>query len=215
MTLQEEYYCRHGLSDVPLINYVTNGNLLLRTTGKFAGHKTTYVLMTIQWKEGHSGPGMFHINYSISEYKRVARGVSWFSSIVDREMKLDWDEYIGYVTHWSRTINMQPVVDPKEVQVVAWEIMLPCVKEWLWEQSDPDFRRMIWKSVDADTSFESRLESQEDCLHYINEAFPHVVKTYKCEVLSRLDDYCYWLGKLIYWQKGNLPTCLDPTSNII
>ena len=190
MFLQEEYLTRHGITDVPIINHITNGSLLLKM-------ENGYLLMTIAWREHDRHPGSYYINYYTPVHNGHADGGRYFNRITDVERELEWDEYHSYISSWVKG-QIMPVCGDKEVILAAWEIFVFCCDGMLVDfTSNTTLEKLIYNSLNEDASIDERFQGYQDCLAYISVEFPSMLKVFKHDVLPHIQYYCHWLAKLI------------------
>ena len=188
MFLQEEYLKRHNIEDVPIINYVTKGSLLLRMD-------SGYLLKTIEWKESTRHPGTYFINYHTPVHDGYAKS-RYFNKISDVEREIEWDEYQAYISSWARG-TLEPVCGDKEVILAIWEIFIFCCDGMLVDFTDSTLEKLIYKCVDSDSSIDQRFQGYQECLVYAGLEFPALLKTFKHDLLPHVQHYCYWLANLI------------------
>jgi hypothetical protein len=188
MYLQEEYIQRHGLTDVAVINHVTNGSILLKMD-------QGYILMTISWKESQSSPGHYYINYYTPIHDGYARS-RYFHKIPDVERELDWDEYNSFIYNWSKG-QIDPVIGDKEVILAAWEVFVYCCDGWFVDYGTQTLEKLIFRSLDAESSIDQRFQGYQEALVLMSTEFPAMLKAFKYEVVPHVQHYCHWLAKLI------------------
>lgn len=188
MFLQEEYLMRHGIKDVPIINHVTKGSLLLRM-------ETGYLLMTIDWKEHDRHPGSYYINYHTPVHDGYAKG-HYFNRISDVEREVEWDEYYSYISSWVKG-QISPVCGDKEVILAAWEIFVFCCDGMLVDFANSTLEKLIYNSLNEEATLDQRFQGYQECLTYISSEFPAMLKSFKHDLLPHIQNYCHWLAKLI------------------
>ncbi len=190
MYLQEEYYNIHQIKDVPIIIHIKEGILLLR-----AG--TSYILMTITWKESDSRPGKYYIDYLAPIHDGYNKGQYFTRISEESERVLEWDEYQSYLIHWCRNKEIVPIVDDREVVLAAWEIFVCSCDGFLVDWGTPDLMGLIHKSIDRFSSVECRFVEYQNCLLHITVEYPIILKVFKNIISPKISqNYCYWLGKL-------------------
>ena len=187
MYLQEEYLKRHGITDVPIINHVTNGSLLLKID-------PGYLLMTIAWADNNRHPGNYLINHYTPIHNGYVNGF-YFNKIVD-ECEIEWDGYYSYILNWSKG-HINPILDSKELILSAWEIFV-FIFDGKLANLIPNavLDRLIYKSLDEDLTMDQRFYGYQECLTYMSIEFPFILKAFKYNLLPHVQNYCYWLAKL-------------------
>lgn len=188
MYLQEEYLSRHGITDVPIINHVTKGSLLLRMG-------SNYLLMTIEWKNSDRHPGTYFINYFTPVHNGYTKS-NYFNKIANVEREVEWEEYYGYISSWIKG-QVSPVCGDKEVMLAIWEIFVFCCDGMLAQHANSTLEKLIYKTLDEELSTEQRFIGYQECLAYINAECPVLFKMFKHDLLPHVQHYCHWLAKLI------------------
>lgn len=188
MFLQEEYLMRHGITDVPVVNYVTNGSILLKIDNG-------YLLMTIAWKEHDRHPGSYYLSYHTPVHDGYVKS-RFFNKISDFEREVEWDEYYSYISSWAKN-NIVPVCGDKEVILAAWEIFVFCCDGMLVDFTDSTLEKLIYLSLNDEITIDDRFQGYQECLVYISSEFPALLKSFKYDMLPHVQNYCHWLAKLI------------------
>lgn len=190
MFLQEEYLKRHNLQNVNVINYVTNGSVLLKT-GPYR-----YMLMTITWADNSSRPGRFYIDFKTPAHNSYETAPI-FSENPDNRRILEWDEYIDYLIRWRDNNEFAAVVGDKEVVLATWEIFIYCCDGWLAKHLFGNLEKLIFISIDDNKPFHERFPAYQELIFLINTEFPELSRFYKHGILPHVNNYCHWFARLI------------------
>lgn len=188
MLLQEEYLMRNSITDVPIVNYITNGSILLKIDNG-------YLLMTITWKEHDRGPGSYHISYHTPIHDGYLKNC-YFNKIEKFDREIEWDEYYSYILSWSKN-NVIPVCGDKEVILAAWEIFVFCCDGMFVDYSNHAFEKLIYRSLNDEITLDERFQGYQECMVYMSSEIPALLRSFKHDVLPHIQNYCHWLANLI------------------
>lgn len=184
MFLQEEYFNRHQITDVPFVYYIKKGTVLFKSN--------PFLLMLIFWKEDENHPGRYHI----FDYKPVSNGYlnkNYFKS--EAERILSWEEYYVYLVNLLGVNTLKSIVNDDEIKLAIWEIFLYCFDKWISDTVNNDFKELINKSVNLD--FSERLIYYNQCIIYLERHYSKIFNIFKFEIIGFVRNYyCYWLGNL-------------------
>lgn len=197
MLFQEEYLNRHGITGVPIVSYVTNGSLLLRSNENpsLGG----WVLMLISWKDPRNHPGKYHINFCNPVHDAYKKG-KFFVRCLDRDIEIEWDRYQDYLLAWAKNVNATAIVGEMEVSVAAWEVFSFCVDGWLATEADSVFRKLHYKSIDLELPLKDRYSAYQTALNHLGSNYPEMYRSYKEDLKVFFKNYCHWLGRLVHSQ---------------
>ncbi len=187
MLLQEEYLLRHNLNDVPLINYVDKGAVLLKQSSR-------YVLFTIDWIAHDRRPGKFYLNYHIPLHNGCNEG-RFFQRVVDYEVQLEWEDYVNYFSNWQNRWQYHDAeIVMNDVVLAFWEVFAYCCNDWLEANFKLFIKKLLYKSLDLKADLVERYAAYQEILVYLSNVHTIVFKDFERHLLSHVQNYCYWLN---------------------
>lgn len=193
MRLQEEYFNRHKLVGVPLVEHSSHGALLLRTFDPDVW-QSRWILLSIEWNDNQYHPGHYQVDFNMPIHDGHIKG-RLFSRLFPT--KLAWDEYEDFFLNWSRQLkSTRPVSGSREVVLCAWEMFVYCYDSWFLKQQS-ELKEMLFDSLDMDRTLSARYISYQDTLIQLSTHHPAVLKAWKYEVLAQVQHYSDWLVKLV------------------
>jgi len=193
MFLQEEYFSRHGITGVPIVNHVGNGSLLLRSNDS----PFNWMVLAIRWEDPHNHPGKYHINFFQPIHNSYRNG-RFFIKTLEKDIQIEWDRFQDYILGWSKGSKSTPIVGEVEVVLATWEVFTYCIDDWLAEEADTTLRKLHYASVDLDLTLQERYCGYQDALQYLGEHYPPMFRAFKDDMKSYLRNYCHWLGELVH-----------------
>lgn len=196
MFLQEEYFNRHGITGVPIINHMSNGSLLLRNNEG----PLVWMLMVITWKDPHNHPGKYYINFLSPVHDALNCGYRFFVKRLENDVEVEWDYFQNYILGWSKESKATAILGDLEVALATWEVFSYCIDSWLAKEADGNFRKLHYVSVDLDLSLRERYIGYQAALAYLTDTYPSVYKSFRDDFKCHFHSYCHWLGKLVQSQ---------------
>lgn len=198
MRLHEEYFKRHNIKDIPLVNYCNQGAVILRTVDPEIW-QNRWVLVRIEWVEHPQHPGMFKVEFSVPVHNGVEKS-RLFSRLPSTEK--EWDEYEDFILDWTGKLRgVVPVRGMKEVTLAAWEMFVYCYDGWFRKQSH-EIKEILFASLDEDLPIFERYKGYQDAMIFLSTHHPGVMKAWKYEILSQVHNYSDWLARLIETRCG-------------
>jgi hypothetical protein len=192
MFLQEEYLKRHGLDqDVHIVNYVTNGSVLLKTAGN------SYVLMRIKWEDHPRRPGKFEVTFLAPVHNGYVNSCFFDTILPDSTHILEWDHYLNHLIIWSKGVQATPVCGDIEVILAIWQIFIYGCDEYLASNMTFALEELISISINESKSISDRFSAYQNALVLISTSYPDLLRLYKHDLLPRISNYCQWLATLI------------------
>lgn len=200
MRLHEEYFRRHNIRDIPIVNHCSQGAVMLRTTDPDIW-QNRWILVTLKWVEHPQHPGSYNVEFLVPIHDGESRG-KLFSRLPSVE--LEWDEYEDYILDWTKNLRgVVAVRGHKNIVLTAWEMFVYCYDGWFRRQH-ADLKELLFRSIDEDLSLEDRYIGYQDTLIHLSTHHPAVLKAWKYEVLSQVQCYSDWLAKLVETRCGTL-----------
>jgi len=198
MRLHEEYFNRHNIRGVPVVNHCTQGAVILRTVDPEIW-QNRWILVTIKWVEHPQHPGSYNIEFCVPIHDGESRG-KLFTRLPTAEK--EWDEYEDYLLDWTQKLQgVVPVRGHKHIVLAAWEMFVYCYDSWFRRQS-AELKDLLFRSLDEDLSPDARYIGYQETLIHLSTHHPSVLKAWKYEVLSQVQYYSDWLANLVETRCG-------------
>jgi hypothetical protein len=192
MRLFEEYFSRHNLK-VPVVHHCQQGAVILRTSD-FSVWRNRWLLVTIKWIPDDRHPGSYEINMGspiIDGYSKSQVFSEW------PKVEKKWDEYEDFIFDWIDNLKgVAPVIGQREALIAAWEMFVFAYDGWFLKQNS-EVKHHLFNSLDKDNSINTRYTHYQDIALYLTSQHPQVLRTWKYEVLAKIQGYSDWLGRLI------------------
>jgi hypothetical protein len=199
MRLQEEYFRRHNIENIPIIHHCSQGSVLLYGKTSFTAR---WELVTIRWVEHPHHPGLYTINFFTPNHDAYRNGILF--SKLHPSVDLEWDEYEDYFLELAKNLTeMRAVRGHKYIVMTGWEIFVYCYDSWFREQPY-DVKELLFASLDVEKPIIERYSTYQKILNNFSTRHPGILKCWKYEVLSQLQNYSDWFARLVE-QNGLLP----------
>lgn len=208
MNLCEQYYNRHKIL-IPIIKHIKFGSLFFRTN-VFPFHK----VICISWREPLYEPGLYLIeSKSIKRFSGVNLAdqfncVGHIDEIIsttksDKEFAIGWNNYESFLSNLNQSFdleNFEIVSNKHEVILFAWEIFVFSQEEFLM-QNFSHLKKHIFDSVDIGKDIKYRYLAYsnfiKDCIKFEDKNSITLDFLYKTLIFPYIDNYVYWLAKMI------------------
>jgi len=200
MQLTEEYFARHAIK-VPLVRHTEFGSVLFLTPDpKDTASTVKWALGTIMFKPDNLHPGKYSIRLSQPVHNSGERGTNGYQNIENDE--IEWDVYEEHILEWSKkkiriptAANLRVVIDPKEVELAAWEMFVFNFDTNLVRYASDG---TLFKSLDLDLPFAERHRGFLEMIEKLRHEAPNFYELWNRDLKrNTVDKYAYWLANLI------------------
>ena len=193
MRLFEEYFKRHDIVDVPVVHHCAAGSLILRTTDPSLW-KTRLLLVSIKWENHDHHPGQYIIDMN-SPIHDGYLSETFFSK--PSSIRKKWHEYEDFILDWCENLKgVKPVRGQKEIVLAAWEIFVFSYDSWFLKQPH-EIKQILYEGLDVEKSIDYRFKHYQDVAIFLSTHHPAVLRTWRYEVLARVQNYADWLADII------------------
>lgn len=193
MRLYEEYFNRHLIVDVPVAHHCAVGSLILRTTDSSIW-KSRWILVSIRWESHDHHPGQYQIgiNYPIHDGYLHEQLFTQLPSVTKK-----WHEYEDFFLEWSGNLKaVVPVYGPYEIVLAAWEMFVFSYDSWFIKQPF-EIKQSLFEGLNKENSVHLRYQHYQDVVIFLSTYHPAVLRAWKYEVLSRVQNYADWLVEIV------------------
>ena len=197
MRLFEEYFQRNQITQVPVVHHCAYGSLLLRTNDPSVW-SSKWVLVNLKWQHNDSHPGKYHFDISLPVHDGFLKG-----SLFQRypTVEKNWQDYEDFIISWSSNIyGVEPVLGTKEIFLCAWEMFVFMCDGWCMKQTY-EIKEFLFQTLNNENSIDKRFECYENIINIISIKQPSLIRTWRYEVLTRVQNYANWLAVMIQDKK--------------
>ena len=204
MRLYEEYFKRHGITDVPVVQHCSAGSLIIRSTDESRRFfSSRWVLFSIRWKDHDHHPGQYHISIDRpvhDGYQQDQLFTAVDLGFCHSPITLKWDLYESFVLDLASHLPpVAPVVGDQEVIMAAWEMFVFSYDSWFLKQPH-SVKKLLFESLDKENPIQLRYQNYQDVIVFISTHHPAILRSWKYEVLARVQNYANWLAAILNTQ---------------
>jgi hypothetical protein len=191
MRLSEEYVARRQIK-VPMVIHNPVGSILLRSAGPERWDRPRWLILRYKWEHHAVRPG----KYCIEIARPVHDGYKHEMFKQDTVIKY-WHQFEDYLLNWIGNIDAQVVLGKQAVVLGAWELFVFTRDSWFATQNH-ECKRLLFESLDRQQTLEARHARYQDLIMWLSVQQPAVLRSWKYDVLARVDSYDERLAALVH-----------------
>lgn len=203
MRLHEEYFMRHGITDVPVVQHCSAGSLILQPTDVSRDRfSSQWILLSIRWKDDDHHPGKYHISIDCpihDGYQKDQLFTAVGLGFCHSPIILKWDLYENFLLDLVSNLPAIPVVGDQEVVMATWEMFVFSHDSWFLKQPY-SIKKSLFESLDKENPIQLRYQNYQDVALFISTHHPAILRSWKYEVLARVQNYANWLAAIVNTQ---------------
>jgi hypothetical protein len=150
MYLLEEYYLRHSIIDVPVVNYSRRTLTYLYDKAQ----RPPIRLISIWTDDSDAGPPTFVLDYCTPHHNSYKSGLGGYRNLsrymhVPKRMRLEWDEYEAFLLSWIGQLPKEVVaLDQHQGAVMAFAV---CYDHWISTNARQSVKDSLAILIDPET----------------------------------------------------------------
>lgn len=107
-----------------------------------------------------------------------------------------WHEYEDYIFNDLSAIKGLCPVRETDAFFVAWEVFVYVYDHWFYNQPHT-VKSALYESLNKEKSFKHRYKYYQDVIAYLSNNYPSVLRSWRFDMLLRIQNYADWLGDII------------------
>lgn len=191
MRLTEEYFSRHNICDVPIVNHCSANTLIIKTEDNYWG--SNWIILNINYSYHTHRPGKYQLEFKTPIHD------GFIKETIFKKFPLvcyQWHEYEESILSLSNTINGTAILGDKEIFLAAWEMFVFSYDSWFATQSS-EIKRILFDGLDKEQSVDARYENCQQIVSFLSQNYLLVFRAWKYEVLNLIQNYADWLADIV------------------
>lgn len=191
MRLTEEYFSRHNISDVPIVNHCSNSTLIVKTKDNL--WDSNWIILNIKYGHHPHRPGSYQLEFKAPIHD------GFIKETIFKKFPLvyyKWHEYEESILDLGKIINGTAILGEKEIVLAAWEMFVFSYDSWFATQSD-EIKRMLFDGLDKEQSVDERYENCQKIISFLSQNYFLVFRAWKYDVLNLVQNYADWLAIIL------------------